>query len=51
VRRRSLVRNKPLVKRPMQTRRPRTEAMVKPSKKKSLYRKVREDLDKKTRRR
>ena len=47
---RSLIRNKPLTKGTMKTTRARTEALVKPSKKKSMYRKVREDMDKKYKR-
>jgi len=48
---RSLIKNKPLTKGTLKTRKARTEALVKPSKKKSLYRKARKDMDKKFSRR
>jgi len=42
-----LIKDKPLVKGAIQTRPAKVSAMNKPSTKQSLYRKVREDMDKK----
>jgi hypothetical protein len=48
---RSLIKNKPLTKGKMKTTRAKTDVLVPRSTKKSLYRKVREDMDKKYKRR
>ena len=45
------MRARPMKVRKPRTTKPRTEALITPSKKKSLYRKAREDMDKKFSRR